>query len=801
MITPEQITKKAKVIVPEHWNNNRKGKFWEQLVADLLRKQGFRVEQRLKFIGMEVDCLAYNPKTHQRAYIECKFQKKLIDSDIVDKMLGKAGRLEVNFAYLFSTSEAGSDARGVIYEEDEKNKKNPDRKPRLIFVSPEDVAQLFMDIKGIALPDLTKKNIGCVKILTLLISPEQILWVAEEIERDEPCRAIVFPTSDETKINIDELCADLSRLNLWQGIEIVEGNQVSIKADRQAASVLEIDKDVVSPIGVAESFEHYQRPCRPQDFIGRPGLREKFWDFVKNVRNGKALTRIFCFSGRSGLGKSSLVLRLAEDCLQNKKYRKNYYFYHVDVRSAKSVLFVVSAIRTAIQKAIDDEFIEISEQRISIESTEQPLFSSQSIRLALEKLKSSRRVLIIFFDQFEEIFTKESLFGVYELFEKAAHEVASLKENIVLGFCWRTGIIMPDGHKAYHLWHGLTDKRIEFEVKNFLPEESLELLNQFDNHLRKRRKPLERKLKRWLLDHCPGFPWLLRKVCSDIYNQILSESEIIPGRQINIKELFDKDLERYITTGEQEACLKYIAHHSPISMNEVIERFGGNVIQCLEDNRLIIRTGINYTIYWDIFREYIIEGKVPTIPLSYRPRNRIPTVLDIFRVIGQEESKKITLNELLSIAKQKKPTIQSIVLDLQNICLVTYKHDLIEVHPKLVNAGDLEIANYLENQLEEHVVIREVYKQTQPGKLMTLWGFQKLVAKAYCIEDSQNKKTAQDYASRMLSWFLFAGLLEKQQNKLLARPIGEGKQKGKPLDCVLSVSQEDTELPLLQLLG
>src|SRR5919202_769821 len=291
MITPEQITKKAKVIVPEHWNNNRKGKFWEQLVADLLRKQGFRVEQRLKFIGMEVDCLAYNPKTHQRAYIECKFQKKLIDSDIVDKMLGKAGRLEVNFAYLFSTSEAGSDARGVIYEEDEKNKKNPDRKPRLIFVSPEDVAQLFMDIKGIALPDLTKKNIGCVKILTLLISPEQILWVAEEIERDEPCRAIVFPTSDETKINIDELCADLSRLNLWQGIEIVEGNQVSIKADRQAASVLEIDKDVVSPIGVAESFEHYQRPCRPQDFIGRPGLREKFWDFVKNVRNGKALTR------------------------------------------------------------------------------------------------------------------------------------------------------------------------------------------------------------------------------------------------------------------------------------------------------------------------------------------------------------------------------------------------------------------------------------------------------------------------------------------------------------------------------
>jgi hypothetical protein len=80
-------------------------------------------------------------------------------------------------------------------------------------------------------------------------------------------------------------------------------------------------------------------------------------------------------------------------------------------------------------------------------------------------------------------------------------------------------------------------------------------------------------------------------------------------------------------------------------------------------------------------------------------------------------------------------------------------------------------------------------------------GFQKIVAKAYSIEDNENKKTTQDYASRMLSWFLFAGLLEKQQKQRILRPVGEGKQKGKSLDCVLSSSKEDAELPLLKLLS
>ena len=794
----QTIKKQTKVIVPENWDSDRKGKFWEQLVGDLLRQRGWRVEPRVKLTGMEADWIAYNPETYQKALVECKFQQKPINSNILNSLLGKALRCKANFAYLFSTSEAGADAKGIIHEEEDENKKDPDRKPILIFVSSEEIAQLFMDIKGIKLPDLVNSNIQ-VKVFTLLITPDQILWVAEEIQRGEPCRAIIFPTSDKCKIDLEQLSADFAALDLsWKDLEIVDGTRrITLSESAQMDAVSESYKEVVSPIGKANSFDDYHRPCSPQYFVGRDSLQEKFWDFIKNIKYGKNLTRIVCFSGRSGFGKSSLLLKLSADCFDKEEYKDSFYLYHVDVRSAKGALFVVSAIRLAIQKAIDDGFIDLPNYAISIESTEQALFDNETVRVAIEKLKSSDKVIIIFFDQFEEILTKESLLGVYKLFEKAAREVDSLKSNIVLGFCWRIGITMLAEHPAYKLWHDLKDKMQDFEVENFSDKDSKSLLKQFDAHLNRRGKRLKNNLKEWLLNQCPSYPWLLKKLCSDISNQILNQEEIVPGYQVDVKCLFDKDLERYVTTKDQDACLRYIAKNSPVAMNELLGKFEDSIIKWFEEQRLIIKIGLNYTIYWDIFREYILEGKVPTIPLSYRPRNSISKVIEMLRLLTQQGQKEITFARLVDISGQKKSKIDSIVGDLQNFFQVIRNKDLIIMEDSIANLSDDEIADYLANQLEEHIVLKEVYAQVKPGKTMTLWGFQKLLIKAYNL--TGKPKTPQDYASRMLSWFFFAGLLEKRSSTVFARPIGEGKQKGKLMNCEVSGSKE--EIVQLELWG
>lgn len=137
---------------------------------------------------------------------------------------------------------------------------------------------------------------------------------------------------------------------------------------------------------------------------------------------------------------------------------------------------------------------------------------------------------------------------------------------------------------------------------------------------------------------------------------------------------------------------------------------------------------------------------------------------------------------------------------MQNFCLVTYQQDIIKAEPSLLNAGDDEIADYLAKKLEEHILTKELSDQFKPGRMMTLWGFQNVVKKTFSLKTTK-EKTTQDYASRMLSWLLFTGLLEKQQNQLFVRPIGEGKQKGKLFDCLSSTSKEEPEAPLLKLLN
>jgi hypothetical protein len=211
------------------------------------------------------------------------------------------------------------------------------------------------------------------------------------------------------------------------------------------------------------------------------------------------LVRIFCE------GPPSFVLKLREH-LRNKKWRKKFYLFPIDIRSAKGALFVAQAIKTAIQQVIDDGFIDLPNHAISVESTE-ILLSSPSMQEAIDKLKSSRRVLVVFFDQFEELFSKESLFPIFEAFRRSAFEIDSIKSNIVLGFCWRTGIHFPWNHPAYFTWHNLKDRRLEFELSIFDGKESSLLLSQLEKHLH---QPLDRHLKRRLLEKCGGLPWLIK---------------------------------------------------------------------------------------------------------------------------------------------------------------------------------------------------------------------------------------------------------------------------------------------------
>lgn len=752
-----------KVIVPKNWSNDTKGKFWEDIIAELFQQQRWETTQRISFTGSEIDVLAEKKGTFEKAYIECKFNTSKIQSEVIDKLIGKAYRRGINRVFLVCTGDLGSDAKGVRRELEKQYQDPTYNGVKVEFWERQDLAEIFMKIRSIKSPNLQDLAIGSVKTATLVLTPEQTVWVLEEIgDQGLPTRAIIFPTSENEKIDLDKLKIYFGDNDLWRDIEIIDIQSFKKDKSYQKNIQTELEFEVVSSISCADTFNNSSRPCNPEYFVGRDSLKKDFWKFIKNVQKGNNLTRIICFSGPSGLGKSSLVLRLEADC--QKAGYENFYLYHADVRSARNSLFVFSAIKIALQQAIDRDFINLSNHKVIIESIEQSLISNTSINLVLEELKRSNKVIIIFFDQFEEIFTKESMWSVYEVFEKVAYEIDSLKENIILGFCWRTGIVMPDGHKAYQLWHGLSDKREEYLMSKFLEKESNQLIKQFQSHLK------YPEIKKWLLKSGQGSPWLLRKLCSDIYNQFFSEEDVatFSGDQIDIKKIFDNDLERYINTPQQDTCLKYIAKNAPLPMSEVIETFGSDVVENLEINRLIIRTGANYTIYSDIFKEYINDGKLPIITFNYRAKNNVCSALDALDLILASEHQEMDSLTLLNLIKRQKQiselTLKNIREDLKGFGLIMYQDKILKANKNFNLKTDYDIANYLEEKLYNHAVLNEVYKLAKPGGLgISYKQFEQLIIEIYSLktETEKHKKAVRDTASRLRSWFFFAGLLEK----------------------------------------
>lgn len=409
------------VLLPTDWSNVKRGDFFENLVSELMQRMRYRVVQRVRFTGMEVDCLAENLDTKERAYVECKFVKDPYEADFIPKMIGNAIEQDSQLAYLFSTAVPNREARGKV-EEIRRKGNLVGGILRVAFVGPDELVEMYLQLKGFpsfeilfhSLPNHLQTSIGSV---TLVIVPEESCWVVEQVRAGTPVKAYIIPTlNPKGSVNdFETIKALIEDARLWIGLELQNGFRE--EPTRINNSLLSEKKEVVTTVPSADKFEDY-RPARPEDFVGRTELIKEVFEFLTNVRNRGTSTRIVALSGPSGYGKSSIVLFIADKC-KNIKWRKQFFVYPIDTRTASSPLFIVEAIRTGIQRAIEGGFIHDISTEISIDSVEDP-FSSESMKNCLEYLERQNKVLMLFFDQFEELFVKESLYDTFEAFRRFA---------------------------------------------------------------------------------------------------------------------------------------------------------------------------------------------------------------------------------------------------------------------------------------------------------------------------------------------------------------------------------------------
>lgn len=599
------LERSLEILVPEAWSTDQKGKFLEDIASQILKRQSYEIESRIRFTGMEIDLLATHKPSSDRIYTECKFHSASIGANVIDLMIGQGFRRNISRLCLFSVGPLSKEATGVV--DDLKS----DGRVSFSFYGANEILEALLN-SGAA-PELPEKIVSpAISHATLIVHPEcPYLWVLQEQKDGRPYRIIPFSSSDD-RPSSSSLRVLLDKHQILEGLPISEYPDKSNSSPLLPADPSSGPAEVVGKVTTADTILDY-RPCRPEDFVGRQVLQKEIWDFLGDIRQGTTNTRLIALVGASGYGKSSLVSKLSER-FRNIKWKDKFYLYPVDVRSARGPLFVAEALLEAIRSAGDAGFVKVPE---NLEVTDADnIMSSTSILHFLDQIKSENKVLVVFFDQFEEAFTKDELLPVFRVFRRFSLDVQSLGSNLVVGFSWRTGVSFSDDNPAYQLWNELRDHRLTKTLGKFDSAESSALVSQFEKALGVK---LLTPLRRRILEQSQGLPWLLKKLCIHIYRQIesgTSQTALLQSR-LNVQTLFDDDLEHISET--QLSCLKFIAKNSPADSLEVFDKYGSDTVGALVEKRLVIRAGQKFAVYWDIFRDYLAEGKVPAIPWTYIP--------------------------------------------------------------------------------------------------------------------------------------------------------------------------------------
>lgn len=733
------------ICTPNSATPKDKGDLLEKLSKNMLEAQNYFVQEEVRRIGSELDLLCEHKVSKKKIYVECKaYRDKKIDAPIIRQLLGTIVFEDYAEGWLIATSEFSKDAKGLC--EELPNRPNGDR---LVVYSALDIIQSLQASRIItSIPiDHLESHIDPNRIgeWFLLITTFGNFWASTILSAGIPTNVICYYAKNGVLVEDQELLDNIASTD-------------NSLAKLDFSKIINTKKDIKPPIDSqievvevqrGEDWNDY-RPARPQDFVGRTKDINEIFDFFKKVRAKEINTRIFAITGNSGLGKSSLIITLSEKA-KNRHQKQKLFLYAIDVRAAKSPEYIYSALLKTLQEAQKKGFGD-SQIKLQITNVNHPL-ESDSISQYLNSLEQTNQLIVLVFDQFEELFSKPELF---ELFNNATNillDAASLKANLCIGFAWKTDSTTHSEHPAYFFWHRLSDYRIVRRLNPFSDRESHAVINKFEEVIGEK---VHSDLRHNLIVSSQGYPWLLKKLCIHLHEKIISgqKQEELLENKLDISSLFASDLEEL--NANEVRALKFIAQRAPVDLVDTIDTCGEDVVTSLLHKRLIIKSGIRLNIYWDIFREYILTESIPIISLRYLPANDFIAIWNVAQHLNEVP---ISIADLESKTGLSDGTIQNVGTDLLTFGIALRENSQLSLSDEMISAGNTieSILSLMREKFKKHILTLSL-KDLPNGTNITLTFFIDLMKSVY----SDNKwadKTWRYYGIRMCKWLEITGFL------------------------------------------
>jgi len=790
------------VAVTEGTTTTERGNLLQDLMRDVFDATNHTSSPPIRITGMEIDVTATHNVTNEKIYAECKAYREPIKADTISKLLGNVVIKNVNQGWLVTTSRLSKDAEGL---REEWEQKPPEKRRQLQIYNPPRLLDLLISSNRILDPSkLTATPENIRGTWYLLLTNLGRYWASLVPEAGVPSRVIVYDAHTGKLINDVDIVQKLKLTDTtlrdfdWQ----ITPSDTS-KVVESSSYLFETVVDVA----IGDTWVDY-RPARPQDFVGRHDLQNNLRDFFLRVRSGSTNTRLFSISGPSGWGKSSLIAKVRDRC-GNKANRKKFYMTAFDMRAAKSANYVSAALLRSFSLAIQRNFILPPVLPLQVGPPAAPL-DNESLQDCLQQLGAKNRVLILVFDQFEEVLTKQELRELFNRLRLLALSVDAQQENIVVGFAWKSDAFLPQDHPAYYLWHQLKDRRLDLDVPRFGSKDVPQALTLFQKELKQRLNPV---LRLQLVQHCQGFPWLLKKLCIHVFNLLvkggLTQTQVLE-RGLDVRGLFEADLSEI--SGKETLCLKEIAKQAPVEWVQIVEQFGNDVYTSLLDKRLIIRSGDRLNAYWDIFRDYLRSNEIPHVPVSFLPGTEVRTLVRAATVTFANRQTGVTLQKMSTLLFINNRSAGNVVRDLQMFGLAERQGDRVVSTIDIKDSKEIgtTIAKLIASAINNHVFTILLRKNFAKDSMVSEHHLLEFFNEAFPYA-SLRDDTKRMYTRRLAKYLTAIGFFERigslwrlideltEQLVLMPRVRGTGNFLGDaPPERVLEVIRRLAKSPVLR---
>jgi hypothetical protein len=750
-----------------------RGKLFEKLMAEVLRHYGYSIDRiaNVNYAGMEIDIDGKAIATDTPLYAECKCLGTEVDSPRFQAFYGKYMSRwwkDKRCQGLFiAVPDINSHAKGFYKENCEPNDEitlrllNEDRVLDAVLGT---VAPVRPEAIATSLP----QSAGSPGDWLLLYTEKGLFWAFYVIPRGSGIASGVAlfdkdgasvtdrPTHDYLK----SVCPELKDLT-----EIPIGGTTLPEPSGPKVSV----EEIVEVRGSASCFE-YQFPASPEFFVGREAALAEFDHFVDDVLHAKTSARGILFEANSGWGKSSLVLA----CV-SRLSRIGGFAVAIDSRSASSSQFALHVMDYVLKK-----FEDFIDPLAGLRGTPRITGFEGMINTILSVdrlLKQNAKLLVIFLDQFENVFfLPDALRSITDIVLK----LCDRQSNIVLGFSWKTDLIGSTHEFPYQLRDAIAGSSKRIGLETFSERETTAILDKLREELN---SPLRTDLRFFLSEFSQGYPWLLKKLCAHVKAQREAgrpQLDIARGL-LNVEELFKDDLRGL--SPEQDDALRRIAKAAPISLQELGEEFKPDLVQTLVNSRLVVKIGNKYDIYWDIFRDYLNSGRLP-VQENYILRAQVGGVIKATRILAEARG-KLTTRAFRDRTALSEGSFYNVIRDMRLLGIAAVDDEGVRLTIRTSgNGSDLEaeLRTHVRDRLQLNRLASKITEALAGETPLTLGDISKILASS-CPYIVATVQTWHVYARIFAVWMDAADLavFDPKENRLaLYEPGTEVRERRLP---------------------